>query len=274
VSAYPYPISGLVYDTDGTTLLQSVRVSLTNTTNTSSLDTTTNSSGEYLFDLANLSNGYSNGDIISLYVSYGRYYTEVLHTVDTSSGIYAVNLTISIALPTAATYCSVTEVRNYTKIQSSESSDLALNDMIKSATSEIDLRTGRTWKGIQTVTNQYLDGDDTDLLWLPKPDIQGVSSIAIDDSDSGTYTSVLSTNYFVYTDKNYVVLRKNAPINKFRAAPQSVKITYTYGNSQPTEIVRDLCVLLVADRLHNEPVRSDKIRRIIDLLKWKTYGLA
>lgn len=62
--ASPYQIYGVVDDTDNSTPLESVNMVAYNVTTGEELTTTTDSNGEYLFDLANLTSSYSSGDVI------------------------------------------------------------------------------------------------------------------------------------------------------------------------------------------------------------------
>jgi hypothetical protein len=133
------------------------------------------------------------------------------------------------------------------------------------------LDTGRTWKGVQTVTDEYYDGNDADTLWFNHTDIQSVTSTAIDTSQSGTYTTVTTAPYV--NSEGYMVLNRNGNVTTFTANPHSVKVTYTYGNAAPTEAVRELCKLKVANMIHMERNRSDHIRDLTYQLKWKSKGL-
>jgi len=61
----PFLVNGRVKDaTNDNAVLASVSVILTNRTKGTSITTTTNTGGEYIFDLANLSTGYSVNDVI------------------------------------------------------------------------------------------------------------------------------------------------------------------------------------------------------------------
>lgn len=261
----PFPVSGTVYDTDGTTALASVKVICRNVTNNETQNYTTNSSGQYLFDLGNFSSGYLVGDEISLFVSYGSYYKEVIFTVSGSSKEQ--DLTLDTEITTAALYCSVIDIRRFSAIDSSEFSDNAVYDMIKGITGRIDELTGKTWKGVQTVTNEYYDGDDTDVLWLNQTDIQSVTALSIDDNQDGTYTTITTSYVHVY-EEGYIILDRSAEITSFTGYPKSVKISYTYGNTKPSESIRELAVLMVANLIHNDPQRTMLINRIFEKVRW------
>jgi len=64
----PYPISGIVYDIDGSSVVSGATVTAYNETTGEELPTnavaTTNDSRAYVIDLANFPSGYSDGDVI------------------------------------------------------------------------------------------------------------------------------------------------------------------------------------------------------------------
>ena len=63
----PYLISGTITNSNGSAG-SSLSVTLTNETTGKTLTETTDSNGHYIFDLNNLSTGYSDGDIINVVV--------------------------------------------------------------------------------------------------------------------------------------------------------------------------------------------------------------
>jgi hypothetical protein len=263
--ATPFLTYGKVYDTDGTTAISNAYVLCKNVTNNESQSQLSDSSGDYSFDLANFTSGYSTGDEISLFVSYGSYYVEVVFTV--SGAGKEQDLTLDTLIESKAVYCTVSDVRNYTGVGSAEYSDAAIYDFIKRTTNKIDELTGRTWKGTQTVTNEYYDGDDTDLLWMNNTDLQSVTAVSIDDNLDGTYTTITVTRVHVYNE-GYIVLDRNAEITSFVSGPKTIKVSYTYGNSEPSELVRELAVLIVANMMRNDPVRAENIDRIFEKVRW------
>lgn len=86
----PYPISGKVYDIDGSTALSGVTVTMRNTTQEERLKPTaiitSNSSGEYVIDAANFPSGYEDGDILHIeYFIAGRFLC-TRHTIVVATG--------------------------------------------------------------------------------------------------------------------------------------------------------------------------------------------
>ena len=138
-------------------------------------------------------------------------------------------------------YCSLEEVRGQTNIQSGEFSDAHINSYIRQATSEIDSKTHRTWRGKCTVTDELYDGDGCNVLFLNQTDLSSVISLSIktDDEPDTAFTPITIANYvFTYTGKNdgYIILDSNAEVPNFTAGRQTVKISYVFGAMCSTQL--------------------------------------
>lgn len=109
----PFPISGKVYDTDGSTGLDEVTVEAFNLRTGQRISTTTNALGEYTVDLTEMSSEYANEDKILLIASISistwvkKRRTAVVE-VDTTVGSIEKNLTLSIIVDRA--FVPVTDV--------------------------------------------------------------------------------------------------------------------------------------------------------------------
>ena len=168
-------------------------------------------------------------------------------------------------------YLTATEFRNITNVQSSEYTDTQLNQMISSATVELDLRTGRTWQGVQTASNQYFDGTGTNEMYLGRTDIASITSLSIDEDYNGTFTDVTASYIIFYAGTGRVVLdtaRYSAiEASVFTKGNKTVRVTYTYGNAAPTDFVKNLCAMMVLQQLRPEPVQNEMIDKRILLLR-------
>lgn len=80
----PYPISGVVYDTDNSSVAASINMIAYNQRTAESITATTNALGEYVLDLANLTSGYDSGDVI--FVSAYSDYRSIDYRTTTSAG--------------------------------------------------------------------------------------------------------------------------------------------------------------------------------------------
>jgi len=159
-------------------------------------------------------------------------------------------------------YCSVDDVRSFTNVQTGEYSDAAIQTMIDMITKSTDTFTNRTWQGTITETDRYYDGNDSNFIILDENDLGSVSSLAIDEDGEGTYTAISSAYIHLYTDRAGVLLDDDAEVTKFPNRRRSVKITYTYGNSSPTEDVRHLAILLVANMMKMDSTRTAMIAEL------------
>jgi len=97
----PYALGITVYDTDGSTPVANVSVTVRNDNTNKSLTGNTDSNGQVGFNLANLTLGWTSGDIISYFTLYAGYQAEGSFVV-TDIGGSTQTLTL-VALPTAAT---------------------------------------------------------------------------------------------------------------------------------------------------------------------------
>lgn len=172
-------------------------------------------------------------------------------------------------------YITITEFRNFTNTQQTEFSDSAVQTFIDTATRTIDLRTGRTWQAVNTVTDELYDGDDTDMLWLKQMDIVSLTALSIDQNgDNASYTTVTPAYCNTYAEGYLVLIRSKAEVNIFKAGTKTIKVSYTYGTATPTDDVKMLCLNMVRNIMHNDPERSKQIETLIQALKRKVSGLA
>lgn len=98
----PYPISGIVYDVDGSTLMTSGTVRVIDTTLDEYTEGDISTDGSFSVDIQNLTTDYSNGDALQVvaYDSDGVKSTEFRHTVDTGlSGYDAGNIYLHWTVP-------------------------------------------------------------------------------------------------------------------------------------------------------------------------------
>jgi len=169
-------------------------------------------------------------------------------------------------------YCTISEVRGFTNVQSAEYSDAVIQTMIDTVTSSINRLTGRTWQGVETVTDEYLDGSGDAYMFIHN-DLVSVSAISVDETESGTYTTVTPSYAKVYSDRGGVYLDPNlAEVSVFPANRRAVKISYTYGNSEPTDDVKHLALLMVANTMKTDPTRYGMIAELKRALRSNSFA--
>jgi hypothetical protein len=104
-----YPISGILYDVDGSTAMASAFVTAFNTTKGEAMRAsgicTTSALGEYAIDLGNLPSGFSNADKIQVlaYTSDNQKSINFRHTVNTAVGSYAKSPVLNYGEPRPST---------------------------------------------------------------------------------------------------------------------------------------------------------------------------
>jgi hypothetical protein len=168
-------------------------------------------------------------------------------------------------------YLTATEFRNITNLQSAEYSDAQLDQLLDAATDELDLRTGRTWQGVQTVTDELYDGDGTNEFYLKQTDIGSVTALSVDKDYTGSFTSVTTSYLVVYPDIGLVVLDtgrySSTEVESFTKGYKTIKVSYTYGNASPTDFVKNLCAMIVLQQLRPESSQAEMIEKRISLLR-------
>ena len=165
-------------------------------------------------------------------------------------------------------YCTVEEVRDYTNVQSAEYSDAAVQMLIDTITMFIDHETGRTWQGVQTVTDERYYGDGLPSLILNRNDIQSIASLSIDQTNSNVWTTVSTSDYYWQAQGVIHIYPSPTSIqyalfpNSFPTRNMNVKVSYTWGNASPGADVKMLCLLQVANMMKMDFTR---LKLITDL---------
>jgi hypothetical protein len=167
-------------------------------------------------------------------------------------------------------YCSILDVRNYTNVQSTEYSDAAVQMMIDTVTATIDLDLNRTWQGVETSTDVYIDGNGRNYMFIDN-DLQTVTSLAIAETLNGDFTVIPSNMYYLYKDKGAILLDVDADPSVFTRNRRSVKISYTHGFADPTDQIRMLCILRVANIMKMDNTRTAMIEDITKGLRVNSF---
>jgi hypothetical protein len=168
-------------------------------------------------------------------------------------------------------YLTATEFRNLTNVQSAEYSDAQLNQLILAATVEIDKMTGKTWRGVQTVTDEYYDGDGSNELQLKQVNVTSLDALSIDIYYNGTYVPITTSYVLVYSDVGTLILdnvRQNGlEASVFAKGNKTVKVSYKHGFVAPDSLVKNLCALIVLQELRPESQLQESIDKRISLLR-------
>ena len=249
-----YPISGILYDTDGTTALASATVKIRNENTNKTLTETTNSSGQYVFDCGNLEGGWTEGDKITIYVIYQNYDAAVTVTINLTTfpdGIEQ-NLTLVAVTESALKLFAVQEFVDYFQVSLYDDDNangikpqtvVKVGQMIEK---QIENLTNRTWDdnggSYYTSTDEMHDvRSGQKLWWTKKTPVVSVTNFYVNTADEGSEASWSDLKADDTDDLNINLAQGRIQMTSGaddtpEIGKDQVKITYTYGQSTPADI--------------------------------------
>lgn len=164
-------------------------------------------------------------------------------------------------------YVSVDDVRNLLRINESEYNDNQVQQFIDMATKKIDRLTGRTWQAETTVSNLYFDGNGKTYIDIPGYiEIQSLTAMAIRKDGSADFTTVTAAYVHVYESGRLALDNEAYPsveVTSFPKGFKNVRISFTYGNSIPTDEIKELTLLMVSQTLSPDADRKIEIDKMI-----------
>ena len=247
---FPYPIQGLVRDTDNSTTLANVRVTAKNERSNATLAINSNSAGEYLFDAANFTGGYIDGDTVTVTVLYLNYQDQEEHVINVSvGGVTDLNLTlIEVPASDSLRYFTVQDFYDFHNIVSGREDTPPVTSVVRVGTmveKEID----------NICSTRFSDGqieievDDCDATtgWSGSTDAVAIA-VSTDDADYRTKTGALdlgksgtSEAFFHYVkstltsrnfeDKYFAMWVYLSATSALRAVDNGSAIRLRYGSS-------------------------------------------
>jgi len=281
----PYPISGVISDNDGSTVLQSTLVTLRNlTTNeylTQANSSVTNSLGEYTVDAANTASGYTNGDNIEILVyrqKGDQTNFEVYQTIiDTSLGSESRNITTRrVTYTNPIKISKFLQLRNPFQVVPATGTTAALSlvdicDMIFEAEDYIDGYTRHAWRrrysgtssGKETSANfEYYDPPSFWFEWmvgipiyLAHRKLETLSSSlgdVIEIWDGSNYQDWITTktedrarDFWVDYEMGILYIRTRFSF----LSDVRIRVKYRYGEASVDGRVQEAAIKLVAIRL-------------------------
>lgn len=288
----PYPISGYVYSTDGSTALVNALVGARNLTTGEYLpagsQAVSNSSGEYSIDIANFSSGYTNGDIIEILVYAPAGYYAIESTIaNTSTGSEEKNITTTAI--TYATPAGVSALLGGIKFDMISMPTLAhVASMIVESEGDLNRDTDHSWKEV-TITEELPDildhyhqgGRPVYLRHMSIKDFtSGTDKIEVWDGSSwtdwvATKTEGRADDFWVDYNKGIVFL------NNLTYEPQvrdKVRVTYRYGDDTVPADIKKACEMYTAiklvtgdDRSNILPEGGDNLNYRDKIETWRKY---
>lgn len=269
----PHIFGVTVYDTDGSTAKSDVEVIIRNESTNETQSGNTDSDGQYVFNLADFTEDWSSGDIISYFVSYTGYEASSAVTV-TDTGGTTVSLTlVEKAVTPSLRYFTVGEFLNlyglctYEQDNSNGIKTEVLVRLGQQIESYIDNITYRKWDSYNgsyyTSTNEYQTVDGKTLIYFVKnTPIVTMTKVEVNTQPDGyaaSWSEVDSDDLTI----NYNIGR--VELDRFsNTLPEvgldHIRFTYTYGQSSvPTDITR-LAILLTAKALSKGKLQGLNIK--------------
>lgn len=268
----PYIIRGTVTDSDGN-VVDTPTVKIRNETTNELIIASSNSSGQYIADIANLASGYLQTDRITVYCNYQSEYSESSFLI--SSDTHTVNISLEVIEDTETIYyCTVQDV--WDELDEKNSSNISAHRIVKSiqrAESEIEEQTNSAFRQV-TVTNEIYDWnqytgyksaeqlrtvntldrhDHWNVFWddtikLNKSPIVSITSLYKNqayDASTDSWTQLTEQtgsggDFITYKKEGLIKFVNNPP----RFGKRSIKITYIYGRTSVPKIVEKLTILL------------------------------
>jgi len=295
---FPYIVKGRVTDSNSTNP-SGVKVVARNDRTIENINTTTDASGDYILDLANLSSGYNIGDQITIIVRDGLEEGDGSFTITSSETVQTKNITTSEILDSSdVAYCTITEV--YDELDGKTTTDISANlirDKILRSEAFIDLKTKTSFKS-NTVTDEFYDTSD-ETMWLSPESKIGFGADYNSRADSGvsgkfdtfhvkntpvisitslskntgsatgadSFTSLTQQSgsggdYILNPDKTTITFVDNAP---YFGKKRSFKMTYTWGlnrsSTDRNDIAKRECVRELAILLTVKQILGQKGNR-------------
>jgi len=270
--SFPYVANGTVTDSNRDAIA-SQTVTARNETTNNITSVTTNSIGQYVLDVANISGGYLTSDRITVYCNSGNEFKESSFLI--SDDTHLVNLQLeAITDSELIYYCTVQDI--WDELGGKNATDISAHRVIKivqRAESEIEDSTGTAWREV-TVTDELYDINDetmymspermylrgyqnrvdywrlnySDTLKLNKEPIVSITTLerntaglnSVDNWDELTEQDGSGGDFILYKKEGLVKFVQNIP----RYGKRSVKVTYIYGRETVPKSVERLTILL------------------------------
>lgn len=163
-STFPYIVTGKVTDSDGSNP-NNAPIVIRNDRTIESITINTDSNGDYVGDLSNLSSGWNVGDQITVVARFGLEDGESSFTIASDEANQTVDITTSeIVASSDVSYCTIEEV--YDELDGKTTNDITAtrvrNAIIRSE-GYIDMKTKTSFKS-NTITDEFYDTND-ETMW-------------------------------------------------------------------------------------------------------------
>lgn len=286
-SQLPYPIYGIVYDTDGTTAVSSATVRARNETTNELITVTSESNGQYVLDAANFASGYLETDKVTIYVIYHNADGE--GTISIADDEHENDITlVEVTDSSLIYYCTVQDVYDDLEISETDITAQKVIKAIQRAEARIEERTQTKFRSV-TITeyqdfNQYTGVKSPEQLsyigYTGRRDYWNINYnnkfklnycpvISITSLYKNTAAASLTDSWTLLTEQSgsggdfevdlptgWITFILNVP----RYGKRAIKVTYTYGySSTPKNVSRLAIMLAIEDLIRNRAGSSQFI---------------
>lgn len=168
-------------------------------------------------------------------------------------------------------FVTVEEIRDYTKVQSTEWTDEALESLSVSLSERFMGLTNTQYEILGTVTDKLYKGTDYNGIILEHSPIVSITALSIDNNGDYTYTALtVADDIIINNEAGIVYLKSTAEVTKFTQPttnPLPVKISYTWGTASVPEDVKLVVLEMIAEQIHSDPVRKQRVKTLITQYK-------
>lgn len=193
VANLPLILNGVVYQSDGSTVIADARVTARNERSTETLNIDTNSSGQYVMNCANFTSGYVIGDTVTLMVIYSNF--EKSTSITLVEGVITTDLTV-VAVPSSGDlrYFTVQEYYDYQSLTANNTETPSANTIVTvglGVEEEIDRLCDTKFDSnddsYYSVTDEYHDMNNPyqNTFFLRKRPVIAVSEFMINRASEG-----------------------------------------------------------------------------------------
>ncbi len=287
MAGIPFAVAVTLYDTDGTTALNNIKVTLRNERTNETINQNTNSSGQCVLDCADLSSGWSNGDTITVYSIYTNYEDYEEYTIVETDGGTTITLTL-VAVPASDTlkYFTVQDFFDFFNLESGNDGVPLTNQVVEIGTmvaKDIDETCQSEFSTSTTVTQEYHDVTSVyQADWfLEKTPVLSVTTLQVNTADDGNAESWVTLTEAAYQfelslDTGRIRLTGTTgdvttPVYP-AAGVKNMRVTYTHGNTSVPRDIKKLAILMTAKDLMAGSV-AKALFRGQDSFKTDHYGV-
>lgn len=245
-----YLVAVIVYDTDGTTAMPNIRVTLRNESTNETLSDNTNSSGEVIFNLGNLTEDWSIGDKVTVFALYSGYEVSQSHTTTSGGGVTLYLTLVSKPSSPSLRYFVAQDFLDYFSLETTDIDSengvnmqrlVKIGEMVEGG---IDNDCGTRFDSANQVTTEYHDiYKKQATIYLDKAPLQSLQGFWINKADEDAVP--------VWNNLAYTLLDDCSSTSGWTASSDNSEVSLTV-NYVPDNANHGLSCLYVAKEGAND----------------------